>query len=123
MRVSYRTLLAGVCLAAIPAGAADYLLDWEDQAIIFGAGSEKSYYMSVLYDGDGFPDGDGAGDPYMMWYASSGGSVKVTTSTATVAPLFCRSGSTTCGSFRMRSRSISTSQVNGGFGSSSQLTV
>jgi hypothetical protein len=81
MRLTYRALLAIACLAALPAGAVDYLLDWEDRAVIFGAGSEKSYYMSVLYDAGGFPDGDGAGDGYRMWYASSSGRVKVTTST------------------------------------------
>jgi len=83
MRSFLRALAGGLCLAALPAIpvlGVDFLTDWEDQAIIYGAGPEKAYYPSFLYDAAGFPDGDGPGDPYMMWYASSNGATKAATS-------------------------------------------
>ena len=78
-----RAMAGALCLTALlapPLQGVDFLMDWEDQAIIYGAGPEKAYYPSFLFDAAGFPDGDGAGDPYRLWYASSGGATKAATS-------------------------------------------
>jgi hypothetical protein len=53
-------------------------LDWRDLGIVYGAGAEKAYYPSVLYDPHGF--GDGRGPKYKMWYSDGNGTVKVVTS-------------------------------------------
>jgi hypothetical protein len=53
-------------------------INWRDLGIVYGAGAEKAYYPSVLYDRKGF--GDGHGPRYKMWYSDGEGTVKVVTS-------------------------------------------
>ncbi len=51
---------------------------WRDLGIVYGAGPEKAYYPSVLYDRRGF--GDRHGPKYKMWYSDGAGTVTVVTS-------------------------------------------
>ncbi|MEE8343593.1 MAG: hypothetical protein V3R51_07300 [Gammaproteobacteria bacterium] len=51
---------------------------WRDLGIVYGAGAEKAYYPSVLYDRRGF--GDRHGSKYKMWYSDGAGTVTVVTS-------------------------------------------
>jgi len=51
---------------------------WEDMGIIYGAGSEKAYYPSVLFDRYGFGERKGPG--YKMWYSDGDGTVTVVVS-------------------------------------------
>ena len=51
---------------------------WRDLGIVYGAGPEKAYYPSVLYDRRGF--GDRHGPRYRMWYSDGEDTVTVVTS-------------------------------------------
>ena len=51
---------------------------WRDKGIVYGAGNEKAYYPSVLFDADAF--GIGSGPGYKMWYSDGDGFVYVVTS-------------------------------------------
>jgi len=51
---------------------------WSDLGIVYGAGAEKAYYPSVLYDRHGF--GDRHGLKYKMWYSDGDGAVTMVTS-------------------------------------------
>ncbi|MBI2910708.1 MAG: hypothetical protein HYY05_01090 [Chloroflexi bacterium] len=89
--VALWTLAAGGTLAL--GGIQDTLADrdytaWTDVGIVYGAGSEKAYYPSVIYDREGFrphPRRDERGSEqhrprYKMWYSDGDGTVKVTAS-------------------------------------------
>lgn len=52
--------------------------DWKDEGVVYGAGPEKAYYPSVLYDRQGF--GDPNRGKYRMWYSDGSGTVKVVNS-------------------------------------------
>ena len=53
-------------------------ISWRDLGIVYGAGAEKAYYPSVLYDRRGFSGQ--YGPKYKMWYSDGDGNVTVVSS-------------------------------------------
>lgn len=51
---------------------------WKDKGIVYGAGPEKAYYPSVIFNRDAFGLGDGPF--YKMWYSDGAGNVYLVTS-------------------------------------------